>query len=163
MTEIIGKARLHLWLQLMTPTGRSCGNAKSHQMSVFWWRVSNDFMPCRANLHRRHIEPAGTCMFCGMEDETTFHTLTQFTFAVEFWNKFCTFTGIKLPKLCPRTWARDMMDDSICLEGDRGVIMCDMCSLWRSRNDRQHDKKPIDQGVSMDLALEACSQLWGGK
>ena len=55
------------------------------------------------------------------------------------------------------------MDDSICPEGDRGVIMCAMWSLWQSRNDRRHDKTPIDPGAAMDRALEACCQVWGSK
>ena len=55
------------------------------------------------------------------------------------------------------------MDDSVCPKGDRVVIMCAMWSLWQSRNDRRHDKTPIDPGAAMDWALEACCQLWGGK
>jgi hypothetical protein len=76
------------------------------KVRVFWWRVSHDYMPCRANLYRKHIEPIGTYVFCGMEDETTYHALTQCSYAAEFWNKFRTITGIKLPKLNPRTWTR---------------------------------------------------------
>jgi hypothetical protein len=53
-------------------------------------------------------------------------------------------TGIKLPKLCPSTWARDLVESSFCSDKDRGVIMCSMWSSWRSKNDRRHGKVPID-------------------
>ena len=38
------------------------------KIRVFWWRVSHDFLPSRANLHRKHVEPMVTCGFSGMED-----------------------------------------------------------------------------------------------
>jgi hypothetical protein len=129
------------------------------KVRVFWWRVSHDFMPCQANLHRKHIERLGTCSFCGMEEETTFHSLTQCEFAISFCDKFRALTGIKLPKLCPRTWTRDLLENSFCSEEDRGVILCGMWSLWRGRNDRRHAKRPIDPGAALDWALEVCCQL----
>ena len=46
------------------------------KVRMFWWRVPHDFMPCRANLHHKHIETIATCTVCGMEDEMTYHTLT---------------------------------------------------------------------------------------
>jgi len=55
-----------------------------------------------------------------------------------------------------------MMDNSFRPERDRGVIMCATWSLWRSRNDRQHGKTPIDPGAAMEWALETCCQLSGG-
>jgi hypothetical protein len=34
------------------------------------------FNPCCENLHRRHLEPFGTCYFCGMKIyKSTFHML----------------------------------------------------------------------------------------
>lgn len=108
------------------------------KVRVFWWKVSHDFIPCRANLHRKHIEPIGTCELCGKEDETIFHALTQCTFAINFWEKLRSRTGIKLPRLCPRTWTRDLLENYFCKEEDRGVILCGMWWLWLSRNDRRH-------------------------
>jgi ribonuclease HI len=94
-----------------------------------------------------------------MEEETTFHSLTQCEFAISFCDKFRALTGIKLPKLCPRTWTRDLLENSFCSEEDRGVILCGMWSLWRGRNDRRHAKRPIDPGAALDWALEVCRQL----
>jgi hypothetical protein len=107
-------------------------------------------MPCRANLHSKHIEPVGVCGFCGMDEETTYHALTQCDFAIKFWDNFRALTGIKLPKLCPRTWTRDLLENEFCRDEDRGVIMCGLWSLWRSRNDRRHGKRPIDPGAAID-------------
>ena len=97
-----------------------------------------------------------------MEDETTYHALTQCTFAVKFWDKLRTLTGIKVPKLCPSTWTRDLLDNSLCSEGDRRVIMCGMGSLWRSRNDRHHGKVPIDPGKALEWTIDTCSELVNG-
>jgi hypothetical protein len=129
------------------------------KVRVFWWKVSHDFIPCRSNLHRKHIEPIGTCELCGKEDETIFHALTQCTFAINFWEKLRSRTGIKLPRLCSRTWTRDLLENYFCKEEDRGVILCGMWWLWLSRNDRRHGKAPIHPGAAMEWALEACDQL----
>jgi hypothetical protein len=54
------------------------------KVRVFWWRVSNEFIPSMANLHRWHREPLSTVSFCGVELETTFHALTRCTYARQF-------------------------------------------------------------------------------
>ena len=43
------------------------------------------------------------------------------------------------------------------------MIMCGMWSLWRSRNDRQHGKIPINPGKALAWATETCYQLISGK
>jgi hypothetical protein len=57
------------------------------KVRVFWWWVVNDFIPCRANLHHRHIEQLSTCEVCGAKSESTFHALTECTFAKIFWQQ----------------------------------------------------------------------------
>jgi hypothetical protein len=106
------------------------------KLRVFWWRVCNEFIPSRANLHRRHIEPLSTCSFCGVEPETTFHALTRCTYARQFWQTLLELTDIKLPVLYPITWVVDLLDDKVCAGRDRSIILCGMWSLWGSRNDR---------------------------
>jgi hypothetical protein len=80
-------------------------------------------------------------------------------FAIKFWDNFRALTGIKLPKLCPRTWTRDLLENEFCRDEDRGVIMCGLWSLRRSRNDRRHGKRPIDPGAAIDWTLEVCCHL----
>lgn len=138
-----------LWKQHVPPKVR-----------VFWWRVVNDFMPSRANLHRKHIDPIANCAYCGTAEETTFHALIECPAARAFWSNLKKIEGIKLPRLCPRSWAVDLLDDSICREKDRVVIMCAMWSLWSARNDRNHGKTPIESKLAIDWALDASSFCW---
>ncbi|CAL4932085.1 unnamed protein product [Urochloa decumbens] len=129
------------------------------KVRVFWWRVTHDFIPSKANLHHRHIERLGGCEICGAKEETTFHALTECTFANIYWGKLKELTGIKLPKLCPRTWTIDLLNDAICSEHDRGIILCGMWSLWNSRNDRRHGKAPIEPKKAILWAVDACVEL----
>ena len=128
------------------------------KIRVFWWQVSHDFILCRANLQRRHIEPVGMYIFCGMEDESTYHALAQCSFTISFWERLKRLTRIKLPKLWPRSWTRDLLEDSFCNE-ERGIILCGMWSLWNRRNERKDGKTTIDPGSAIEWALEACFQL----
>jgi hypothetical protein len=41
----------------------------------FLWKVSNDIIPTKANLHRQKITPDPLCPICGGEPETVFHIL----------------------------------------------------------------------------------------
>jgi hypothetical protein len=109
---------MKLWRQRVPPKVR-----------VFWWKVMNDFIPCRANLNRKHIDPIAKCEACGAPKETTFHTLVECNFARVFWRKLRAMTGIKLPRLCPTTWTDDLLSDAWCREGERIVILCGMWSL----------------------------------
>jgi len=128
------------------------------KIRVFWWQVSHDFILCRANLQRRHIEPVGTYIFCGMEDESTYHALAQCSFTISFQERLKRLTRIKLPKLWPWSWTRDLLEDSFCKE-ERGIILCGMWSLWNSRNERKDGKTTVDPGSAIEWALEACFQL----
>jgi len=128
------------------------------KIRVFWWQVSHDFILCRANLQRQHIEPVGTYIFCGMEDESTYHALAQCSFTISFRERLKRLTRIQLPKLWPWSWTRDLLEDSFCKE-ERGIILCGMWSLWNRRNERKDGKTTIDPGSAIEWALEACFQL----
>ena len=128
------------------------------KIRVFWWQVSHDFILCRANLQRRHIEPVGTYIFCGMEDESTYHALARCSFTISFRERLKRLTRIQLPKLWPWSWTRDLLEDSFCKE-ERGINLCGMWLLWNSRNERKDGKTTIDPGSAIEWALEACFQL----
>jgi hypothetical protein len=81
------------------------------KVRVFWWRVSHDFIPSKANLFHRNIERLAACEFYGADEESTFHALLDCTYARCFWSKLKELIGIKMPKLCPRTWFVDLMND----------------------------------------------------
>jgi ribonuclease HI len=112
-----------------------------------------------ANLCHRHIECLAACAFCGAEEETTFHALVECNSAKGFWAILKERTSIKLPTLCPRTSIEDILNDSVCSESDRCVILCGMWSLWNSRNDRKHGKVAIHPVRTIDWALDVCLQL----
>jgi hypothetical protein len=120
------------------------------KVRVFGRRVSNEFIPSRANLHRRHVEQLSTCISCGNEPETTFHALTQCSYARQFWRSLSDLTGVKLPVLHPATWTADLLDDKVCDERDRCIILCGIWSVWGSRNDRKHGKSPIPLKLDVD-------------
>ena len=129
------------------------------KVRVFWWRVLNDYLPSRANLHRRHIDPLSTCDTCGAREETTFHALVECTYARRFWIRLRELTGVKLPNLNPTSWASAILDNRICGVNDQTIILCGMWSVWRSRNDRRHGKAPIDMAAAIDWALDVCFHL----
>ena len=129
------------------------------KVRVFWWRVLNDYLPSRANLHRRHIDPLSTCDTCGAREETTFHALVECTYARRFWIRLHELTGVKLPNLNPASWASAILDNRICGVNDQTIILCGMWSVWRSRNDRRHGKAPIDMAASIDWALDVYFHL----
>lgn len=54
------------------------------KVRVFWWRLIHDYIPSRANLHHRHINPLSTCDTCGACGETTFHALLECNYARRF-------------------------------------------------------------------------------
>lgn len=139
------KRWVKLWKQKVPPKVR-----------VFWWRVMNDYMPCKANLYRRHVDQVASCELCGASEDTTYHVLIQCSFAHSFRRKLKNTEGIKLPKLRSRTWPEDLLDDRYCCEKDRVIILCGMWSLWNSRNDLHHARKPIEHTRAIDWAVDAC-------
>jgi ribonuclease HI len=137
-----------LWKQKVPPKVR-----------VFWWRVMQDCIPCRANLHRRHVDPIANYGFCGASEETTYHALVECSLAQAFWRKLKELEGIRLPKLRSRTWPENILDDTYCKEKDRVVILCGMWSLWNIRNDHYHGKKLIEPALAIDWSMDACFHL----
>ena len=117
------------------------------KVRVFWWRVINEFLPEKQVLHRRHIEPVATCDTCGNQEESIGHVLMNCTIAKLFWELTNQLTGVKLPRLHPVTWARDLLVHGTAKE--RAIIICGMWSLWMQRNKRRHGEAgmPIRQAV----------------
>jgi hypothetical protein len=117
---------------------------------VFWRRLINDYIPSRANLHWRHVDPLNICETCGASAETTFHALFECTYARMFRSKLRELFGVRLPDLHLDTWASALLEDGTCKEMDRAIILCGMWSIWRSRNDRLHGKSPIEMKAAID-------------
>ena len=133
------------------------------KIKAFWWRVTHNFVPVRANLHRRHMEDHANCLDCGVAEDTVFHALTVCPLSKQFWSLFRELFDIKLPILHPLTWATDLLDVSLCPPPNACAILCGMWAVWKARNDRRHGKIPLNleaacrwaRDTSADLVTEA--------
>lgn len=65
----------------------------ANKVKVFLWRACHDFLPCAANLSRRHIGTNAVCFRCDKEDESTIHCLWNCDFAKKVW-KFSFLKGV---------------------------------------------------------------------
>jgi hypothetical protein len=92
-------------------------------------------------------------------EETTYHTLVECSLAQAFWAKLKQLEGTKLPRLRSRTWPEDLLDDTWCRKNERIILLCGMWSLWNTRNDYHHGKKPINPALSIDWAMDVCYHL----
>lgn len=57
----------------------------ANKVKVFLWRACHDFLPCSANLFRRHISNNPICFRCGKEEEPTVHCFWNCVFAKKVW------------------------------------------------------------------------------
>jgi hypothetical protein len=131
------------------------------KVRVFWWRVLHGFLPARHVLHRRHIEKDASCEVCGTRYEAIKHVLMDCTMARLFWEDARTITGVKLPRLHERTWARDLLQPDICPRKNAAVILCGMWSLWMMRKKRRHGEAPLPVRQALEWVRETSVDLFG--
>lgn len=91
------------------------------KIRIFWWRVLKGFLPSFFELKRRHLMDRSVCPMYGHDEEDVFHVLTQCDHAKLFWNAALEFFDVKLPKLHPRTWSRDLLTISWL---NKGTQLC---------------------------------------
>jgi ribonuclease HI len=130
------------------------------KVRVFWWRVVNNFLPTRGELHRRHIEPLANCEVCGSDCESIHHVLLKCTPAKAFWQQVKELSGVKVPLLHPVTWAKDLIDPKLVPRKNAAVILCGMWSLWMARNCKRHNRDTVPLHVSVRWALDTAFDLW---
>lgn len=80
------------------------------KIRVFWWRVLKGFLPTDGELCRRHVRDDAICPMCGHSEETLFHALVSCEHALLFWEEAQNFFAVKIPKLHPLAWTRDLLD-----------------------------------------------------
>jgi len=129
------------------------------KVGVFWWRVLNEFLPMKQELHRRHVEPISFCEVCGDPEESIKHVLLDCTVARLFWQHIREAAGVKVLVQNELTWAVDLLSN-LHPRRDQAVIMCGMWALWMMRNKRQHGEllMPIHQAVIW--ARDTAYDLW---
>jgi hypothetical protein len=73
------------------------------KVRIFWWQALQRFLPCYAELARRHVMDNGICKLCGHEDETLYHAMLQCVHAKQFWTATLQYFGFSIPRLHPVT------------------------------------------------------------
>ena len=81
------------------------------KVRVFWWRVLRGILPDEATLNYRHIAPINRCKVCLAISDDLEHALIHCSHAQRFWDEACAWFGIRLPRLHPDSWARDITCD----------------------------------------------------
>jgi hypothetical protein len=138
----------HLWKLKVMP-----------KIRIFSWRVIKNLLPTAGELHRRHIKEVGNCPLCGHDNETLFHALTECEHAKVFWVAAQDFFEVKLPKLNPATWARDILDPSLIKKYDAAIVVSVMWAIWGSRNKYNHGEEKYQPLKSMELVYEFVKSL----
>ena len=126
---------------------------------VFWWRVLRGILPCYGTLSQRHIMENNTCGICKAESETLMHALIECSHAKLFWEKAKELLLVKLPRLHPRTWARDILCEPSITQKESAVITTVMYSIWTSRNNLTHDEAGFNPVKTMELVKETLQAL----
>jgi ribonuclease HI len=98
-------------------------------------------------------------MLCGNDTETLFHALIECEHARGFWRAASDYFALKLPRLHPVTWARDMLDTQIMKKKDAAVAISVMWCIWGSRNSYNHGEVKYQPMKSMDLVDEFVKTL----
>ena len=111
------------------------------RVRVFWWRVLRGILPDYATLHYRHSRTTSLCDLCKAMNEDLMHALVLCSHAKAFWTAAKEVLGIKLPRLHPHTWARDLVVDTMFSDSERCKIITIMYSIWTSRNKWTHDEE----------------------
>ena len=64
--------------------------------------------------------------------------------AKKFWDAARGRFDLKLPRLHPRTWTKDILMDSMFSVQERSQIISIMYQIWSSRNNITHDREQYD-------------------
>ena len=95
---------------------------------------------------------------CQAMDEDLHHALVLCSHARQYWNAALGWLDLKLPKLHPITWAKDIVMDRMFSDQERCKIITIMHSIWSARNRWTHDQDTFNpehvvSKIKEDLAL----------
>jgi hypothetical protein len=124
------------------------------KVRVFWWRVLRGILPDYRTLSRRHIMENSTCALCKAESEDVMHALIECSHAKLFWEAAKELLLIKLPRLHPLTWAKDILCEKAFSQKERAIIISVMYSIWSSRNNLTHGEAGYNPAKSIELVKE---------
>jgi hypothetical protein len=95
-------------------------------------------MPDNVTLSRCHIRDDATCEICKTTAEDLMHVLIGCSHAKLLWEAAKEHLNLKLPRLHPNTWTKDIVCERSILEADRQKIITIVVSIWDPRNKLTH-------------------------
>ena len=137
------------------------------KVRVFWWRAIRGILPDESTLKRRYIKVLSRCNVCHATDEDLMHALIYCSHAKQFWIKAQYRLDVRLPRLHPLTWTRDIVCDAQFSVEERAKIISVMWSIWHSHNRWTHDSEGYNPShairhIRESLALLECYLVMGG-
>jgi hypothetical protein len=129
------------------------------KVRVFWWRVHRGILPDYRTLSHRHIMDNSTCALCKAESESVMHALIECSHAKLFWEAAKEILLVKLPKLHPMTWAKDILCESFFNQHEKAIITSVMYSIGSSRNNLTHRESGFSPAKTMEMVKEPCRLL----
>jgi hypothetical protein len=112
-------------------------------------------MPDYVTLSWRHIRDDATCGICKTTAEDLQHALIECPHAKLFWEAAKELLNLKLPRLHPNTWTKDIVCESSIPEEDRPKIITIMASIWDSQNKITHGEAGYNPIACMEYVQEA--------
>jgi ribonuclease HI len=100
-----------------------------------------------------------TCGICKAESEDLMHVLIECSHAKQFWSAAKEILLLKLPKLHPLTWTKDILCDPRYTPDERAKIITVMYNIWTSRNNITHGEMGYNPAKSMEFISETLSLL----
>lgn len=123
----------------------------------FVWRLLTNSLPTRVNLFRRKMGSDNLCPICSCAPETALHLFTQCE-----WVKVVWFGSIFQWDVCQGSFhdIADWVEQKIkCLsgcpvDGDSKIGLFFYWQIWKNRNRKVSENKPIDPQNTIDVAGE---------
>jgi hypothetical protein len=100
-----------------------------------------------------------TCGVCKAKSEDMMHALIECSHAKQFWCAAKEVFFLKLPKLHPLTWTRDILCDPRNTPEERARIITVMYNIWTSRNNTTHGKSGYNPSKTMEVIQETMQFL----
>jgi ribonuclease HI len=111
------------------------------KVHIFAWRLATNSLATWENKMKRNMEVTDTCVVCGVECESTYHTFCRCPLAVSLWSAMAEEWG--LPDLADITntgseWLLNLLDHKS--ETMRTMILMTLWRIWHVRNEVVHHK-----------------------
>jgi hypothetical protein len=124
------------------------------KVRIFGWRTARDNLATNKNKFRRTLETQGTCMICGMCDETSFHATVSCTKARALRDKMREHWNLP-----PESRFRESGEDWLlillgsCSNKQRSQVLLLLWRAWHLRCDIIHNKGQESIGNSVSFLL----------